>query len=422
MKKVIYDVIIVGAGAAGLAACAEISLKYKNARILVIDKQSKIGKKILATGNGRCNLSNVSITKSDYNGSCADMALNIIEKLNSKYLCDFFAGIGLLTLADAYGRIYPYSNSASSVLDILRQNAEINNTEILCDTAVIDFNYKNGIYYINTENEAFQSRFVILACGGKSQQKLGSDGSMLEILKKKDVLINPLFPSLCPLPVKPQTVKQLKGIRALSRVSARINGKEYSFDGEIQFTESAISGICIFQLSRYVNEYIFSGGRGVKIFVDLFPNYDKNAIIDTLYRKKRIVSLLPVEELFTGVINKRLGQAILRQSKIEPKVQILRLTKSEIETIAYNAKHLSFECTELSSFENSQVTCGGVDSSEINPDNLMSLKFKNLYFAGEIIDADGLCGGYNLHWSFVSGITAGKDIAKKLGGKVDKNF
>lgn len=424
-NSIYFDVAVIGGGAAGIISAIALCKACKNEiSVAIIEKQPRIGKKLLATGNGRCNLSNTNMSLEYYNGSCAEYAFSLISNYNSEYITKYFYKLGLLTTTDECGRIYPYSNSANSVLDILRMNLQKYNITEFCETTVTDIKENNLEHIIETNTERINCRYVVIAGGGKSQDKLGSDGSMLKILEKNNIKINRLYPSLAPIKVKSTYLKALKGIRANGAIRATIDGKEYSYSGEIQFTENSISGICAFQLSRFINKALQNKTlkNGINIYLDLFNNLTKSDIIEMLRHRKKSFGKLCIEDLFTGLLNKRLGQVILKESEALPLTRTINsLTNAEIELIAELCKGLKFCCNDASAFNNSQVTCGGIDKSEINFNTMSSKKHKNLYYAGEIVDVDGLCGGYNLHWCWVSGIIVGESIAKRLGGVNDKN-
>lgn len=412
------DIAIIGGGAAGLAAAVSAGRRNfyekKNKRIVIIEKEKRVGKKLLATGNGRCNLTNENMTEEFYNGSCKKLVASILQKYGTDSITAFFNSIGIVCKSDSQGRIYPNSEQASAVLDLFRINAAHFGVNELCETCVQGITPMGRTFKIDCDDKVIYSKNVILATGGKAQPKLGSNGSTYKFAQMLDLKCSSLFPSLAPIKVRSEFIPFLKGVRASAEVILKADGRlVHKESGELQFAQSGLSGICIFQLSRFVNEYFAAktvkGKRvqNIAVIVDLMPGLTLDELEGILFKRKKQLGFLTLDEFFTGLINKKIGQCLLKELKILPLTKTVdKLSRYDIVSIAGLIKNWQFEPCGMSEMELAQVTAGGIISSEIN-ENMQSKKYSNLYIVGEALDADGLCGGYNLHWAFASGIIAG---------------
>ncbi|MGN0462374.1 MAG: aminoacetone oxidase family FAD-binding enzyme, partial [Ruminococcus sp.] len=234
----IYDVIVIGGGASGLVAAIEAGKQFDN--VALLEKESRMGKKILATGNGKCNLTNKNASVKDYSGSLCYGAKRLFGEYSPRYIVEYFENMGLVTYADEFGRVYPKCNQSSSVLDTLRNNLRLNDIDEFTDRKVIDIAVEEN-YKVVTNNGEFFSKRIIIACGGKSSPNLGSDGSMFEVIERLGHSFTEISPALCPINVKSDIIKSLKGVRAKGKVSVLSKGKVVNSDlGEIQFTENSI--------------------------------------------------------------------------------------------------------------------------------------------------------------------------------------
>ena len=421
-----FDIAIIGGGASGLISAISSSINSKNnLKIAVFEKEDKIGKKLLATGNGRCNLSNTNINDDFYYGSCKDNALTLFKTYNSTYITNYFKTLGLFAKTDDCGRIYPLSNCATSVLDILKMQCTKHNVEIICNCDITDISKTTkNTYTLSSSSFTFECNKIILTVGGKaSVSKFTNNGySLLEQLSIKQA---PIFPSLSPILVKEKFIKSLKGNRTNAKVTLNYvtqNNKNKSiFEiGEVQFTEKALSGICVFQLSRFTNEFFTHSTingektKSVTISVDLFPTFSNNELLSILMNRFKSNKTLPIETLLFGLINYKIANSIYKICGIKDlNNELSTLNIKTIENIAYNLKNLTFNILDgTDNFMNAQVTSGGVLASECDFSTMQYVKDKNIFFAGEILDLDGLCGGYNLHWAWVSGIIVGENATK----------
>lgn len=401
-----YDIAIIGGGASGLAAAIAAAEAKPELKIVILEKLSRVGKKLLATGNGRCNFTNRNINQNCYYGSCSKV-YNIMENTGIE---EFFQTLGVYGYADEEGRVYPLSNSASSVLDGLRLKiSQFKNIDIICDFKVITIK-KEKAFRISSENNYIYARNVIAAGGGMSQQVLGSDGSILRLLKSMGITITALSPALTSFKVNPEAVRSLKGVRATAIVTLYSDKKTLGTEkGEIQFSDGIISGICIFNLSC-----LCSNRKNLCLGVDFLPDINFTELVDILKNIRLTRKDVAIEDFLTGLLHKRIGIFILKSVTDKALTdKVSKLNEAELKKIAAKIKNCVYDINGLSGFEKSQVTSGGVILSEIN-DRLESNKIKGLYFCGELLDIIGKCGGYNLAFAFASGMHAGKSCAEDL--------
>ena len=394
----IYDVIVIGGGASGLVAAIEAGKHFE--RVALLEKESRMGKKILATGNGKCNLTNINANIKDYSGSLCYGVKRLFSEYSPKDIIKYFENMGLVTYADEFGRVYPKCNQASAVLDTLRNNIRLNDIDEFTECKVTDIVVGEN-FEIVTSNERFFSKRIIIACGGKSSPYLGSDGSMFEVIERLGHTFTEISPALCPIIVKSGIIKSLKGVRAKGKVSVLNKGKFVKSDiGEIQFTENSISGICAFNLSGLIYD---------TVRVSLLPDMSNNEIINMLKNRREILKDLTVDNFLLSIFNNKISAVLLKKSNINSlNRRCADISNKEIQDLAHNINNLDFKTTGKNDFGRSQVTKGGIPSSEINIETMESLYIPNLYFCGEVLDIDGICGGYNLQFAFASGIKAGQ--------------
>lgn len=404
MKK--YDSLIIGGGASGLMCAVGAKIKKPNMSVAIIEKNPRVGKKLLSTGNGRCNLTNRFVSAEKYCGSFKAQANILFEKYNTEKLIEIFENIGLLTFCDSEGRYYPLCKQASAVLDVLRFACDRLGVEIFCDESIKSVKKSNRGFEIKTQNNVFNSEKLVIACGSKAAPKLGGNSSCSDYLKNLGHKFNPFSPALCPIKVESDILKSLKGLRASARavlLDRNFNSvKEES--GEVQFTDNALSGICIFNLSLYSK-------KGFIISLDLAENYSENELFNILLSNITLFADLTVDNLFTGIFQKRLGQAVLKKAGISDFSRLCKsVSSNEINQIAKTVKQMEFKVVENCGFEQAQAALGGVLGEEINESTMESKLMKNLYICGEAVDICGECGGFNLHFAFASGLVAGENL------------
>lgn len=407
MEKFWADIAIIGGGASGLAAAVSAAMTNSSLKIVIIERLDRVGKKILATGNGRCNLSNKNLGEEHYHGTID--AMKIIRKTSSAE--HFFKMLGVICMTDDQGRMYPRSNSAATVLGAIRLKArELGITE-LCGMNVVSIKKSVKGYILATDTTEILSKRVIIAAGGYAAPSSGTDGSMMRILKEMGYQVSKICPAVAPLRVKPELLKGMKGVRAKGKIQAVSVGKILHEEfGEIQFTENSLSGICVFNFACLMSHY-----EGKLILrIDLLPEMSENELADYLFMVKEQRSNFEISELLTGIFAKNPAHYLIKRILNRPQTDIISTLKNgELRKLAKEIKSLEFEISGTSSWQNAQATSGGIHVSCVN-ENLESKLHKGIYFAGEILDVDGECGGYNLQWAWSSGIWSGKNCAESL--------
>lgn len=402
MKK--YDAAVIGGCAAGITAAINAKRLNPELNIVIIEKLPRLGKKILATGNGRCNLTNLNAVSADYkNGEFVSV---VFEKYPPEKVIEFFESAGLMVYSDSEGRVYPRSNMAASVLDVLRFEFEGLGVDAICDMPVTEVKKKNGGFIINGEIEC---KKLIVAAGGKASASQGSDGSGYALAKQLGHSVTKLFPSLVPLTVS-NNVKPLKGVRARNvKLTLKSNDTVKQTQGELLFTDNGISGIAAMELAAAAEELINAEKARAFTIIDFFPDMSQKELIDYLLKIKDIKGYCTLDMLFAGILPKAIGIEICKASLLyKQERKISQLSYRELASAASKAKNFELEVTGTKGFANAQVTSGGIPVEEIDPETMESRICKGLYFAGEIIDVDAGCGGYNLQWAFASGLLAGE--------------
>lgn len=399
------DLIIVGGCSAGIAAAISAKRLYPEKKIAVVEKLPRIGKKLLATGNGKCNITNLYALEHGYvNKGFTEYAQN---RYTPDTIVEFFKGLGLICYSDSCGRVYPESNTAASVVDALRFELERLGVEVICDTPVTDIKKSGENFIINNE---YVCKKIILAVGGKSSPPQGSDGSGYPLAKKFGHSVTNLVPALVPLCGSPEITKPMKGMR-VREVSLTLKGDKVlaKTQGEILFTDYGLSGIAAMELAAPAQKYIDSVKCKLFTIVDFMPKMTYNEIVEYLQNLCKIKGFCNLDNLLTGFLPKAVGIAVCKAASLyKSDKRIDELTLKEIKLVAEKIKNFPIEITGTKGFANAQVTSGGIKTDEIDPETMQSKKCKGLYFAGEIIDVDGGCGGFNLQWAWASGMLAGE--------------
>ena len=401
-------VAIVGGGAAGMLAA--ISAAQKGAVVTVLEHKERVGKKILSTGNGRCNFTNMVQEPFCYRSENIGFPWEIIEQFNAQKTIAFFLQLGIYS-KNRNGYLYPNSDQASAVLDVLRMEMDRLHVKVLTETECIKIVPKKNKFTILTNKGTIQAERVILAAGSKAAPSTGSDGSGYALAKALGHRIIPVLPALVQLRCKENFYKSLAGVRVQGRVSLYIDGECMAEDtGEIQLTQYGISGIPVFQVSRYASQGLREK-KEVKAVLNFMPDFTETQF--TAFLKARI-GMRPdktLEEFFIGLFNKKLCSLWIKLSKIPRETSVSELSESEINRLIRLIQQFEVCVEQTNSFEQAQICCGGVSTEEVNPKTLESVYIPGLYFAGEILDVDGMCGGYNLQWAWSSGYIAGREAA-----------
>ncbi|MBP5605992.1 MAG: aminoacetone oxidase family FAD-binding enzyme, partial [Ruminiclostridium sp.] len=378
-----FDIAVVGGGASGLTAAISAKRADINASVAVIEKLPRVGKKILSTGNGRCNLSNRNIGEEHYHARSKELL-----KYTSGFSAEaFFRSVGVLCTADEEERIYPGSFSAASVLDALRLEGAKLGVQEICECPVTDIIPSDGRFVISG-SEQITARSVIIAGGGSSQSSLGSDGSALEICRSLGIKINRIYPVLTPLKTDAAKTGALKGQRIRAEVSIITGGKTLGSEyGEVQFGDGVISGICVLDLSYLAEK------NNSELSLDLLPEMSYEETLSLLKEISIVRADAALEDFLSGITGKRVGIFILKRCVDKPlSERVSSLTDNELRSITSQLKSLRCPVTGISGFEKSQATGGGIDISEITPE-LGSKRYSGMFFCGEILDIFGDCGG-----------------------------
>ena len=404
-------IIVVGAGASGLMAA--IAAAGSGAAVTVLEGMEKPGKKILVTGNGRCNLTNTNQQRKDrYRGASGGFVDEVMEQFTAEDTIHFFEKLGLL-LQEKEGYIYPYVNQASAVLEVLLLEARRLGVKIKCSEKVVRLEQVDSGWKVHTSSWCYECDAVILSAGSKAAPVTGSDGSGYELAGQLGHSIITPMEALVPLKAKEKWIKRLSGIRMPAKVTLITeDGRErkvYEESGELQWTDYGISGIVVFQLSRY-GVRALAEKKSVTAVLDLLPGMTQEALCQYLNCRNRFGS---AEEFFTGLLPKKAIPVLLEMAGIKPSAKADSITEKQMQAMTERIKKLAITIIGSKSFDAAQVCSGGVDTAWVDAQTLESRRKRGLYFSGELLDVDGICGGYNLQWAWSSGYVAGKSAAGK---------
>ncbi len=393
-----FDIIVVGGGASGMVSAICAKRQNPELHIAILEKNDRFGKKLALTGNGRCNISNKNITLENFHGANPEFAKNAFEKFNLDDTKSFFESIGVIFKEGEKGKLYPYSLQASSVVDALRFCLQKEGVEAFLNEEITSIEKKGDCFILSGE-KVYKAKSVIISSGGKSGGKIASD-SGYKLLSVFGHTVSPLSPAIVQIKTDNTLTKQLKGVKIDANASVLKNGKVFKSDfGEVLFCDYGLSGPPILQLSAHLR-------KGDEISLDLMPDYSEKELAELLYNRSVVLTDTPAGEFFTGLLQKRLGQVVLKINgyKID---DLFAPDYKEIIKIAHTIKNFIFKFIDTNGFVNAQVTHGGVLTSEFSPNTLMSKKVDGLFASGEVLDIDGDCGGFNLQWAWSSGFLAG---------------
>ena len=397
-------VIVIGGGASGMIAALTAAENPEN-RVVLLERQQRVGRKLLATGNGRCNLTNTGAAPENYHGEHPDFAVPALSAFPPAAALDFFHGLGLVTQEEYGGRVYPLSNAANSVVDVLRFALEARGVDVRGACPARSLRREKNGFAVVADSETLHADKLIVACGGAAGAKLGGVTDGYELLKALGHKRTALFPALVQLLTAPDYPRALKGVRAVCAL--RLNAGKTTLAksaGELQFTETGISGPAAFDLSRAAA----TGGKGLTVSADFFRDYDLVSVCELLRARRRNLPALPVSEILTGMLHNRLGKMLVKYAGLNANAPLSTLTDEELETLARACKDFTLEVKGTEGFDSAQVTAGGVKTSGFNPETLESWFVPGLFACGEVLDIDGDCGGYNLQWAWASGRKAGR--------------
>lgn len=409
MKK---RVTIIGGGASGMLA--SIVAARNGANVTIVEQKDRIGKKILSTGNGRCNLTNEKMNDSFYHGKNISIVTEALNRFGYKDTIQFFKELGLLT-KNKCGYIYPLTEQAVTVLDVLTLEIERLKINILFDTKVLHITKNKKEFQLSTNRQSLRADSVIIATGGKAASILGSDGSGYSLARELGHTLVPIVPALVQLIGKGNYFKRISGIRTEASVAAFVDQQMVAKDiGEIQLTNYGISGIPVFQISRFIAMGLYQKCK-VSVKVDFLPSL--NAMqCETYFKERRdMFQKDTAERLLIGIFHKKLISLFLDCLRIKKSTPIISITDQKVRQLAQLCKEFEIEIEGTNPFEQAQICAGGVSTDEIRGCTMESKYVDSLYFTGEILDVDGICGGYNLQWAWTTGYLAGQHASNIKG-------
>lgn len=410
-------IVVVGGGAGGMVAA--IAAARENCKVILLEAGDRVGKKILATGNGKCNFSNSDMRIRHYYGRDLRIPEKVLGSFGLQETLDFFGGLGML-VREKGGCLYPASEQASTVLDLLRMELDRCGVEVRCGARVSRIIRAGKAFLVHMEadktagetgEKGISCDRVILACGGCAAPKTGSDGSGFALAKGMGHSIVPAVPALVQLRCREKDLKAVAGVRAQADVRLLVDDRQVSREqGELQLTDYGISGIVVFQLSRTA-AYGLAEKKQVRAQIDLLPDWEDKDFGPFIENRIRAFPDRTLEEWMTGVLNKKLIHYFIRLAGLKTN-QLVRDTEvGRLEKLMWLCRKWTLQIEGTNSYDNAQTNAGGVPFGEVT-EGLESRKMPGVYFAGEILDIDGKCGGYNLQWAWSSGYTAGKNAAK----------
>ncbi len=396
---------IIGGGAAGMMAAVNIKLLNNNIDVTIHEKNQRPGKKLLATGNGRCNYTNSDIDIKYYHSKDENLK-KILQDFDFEKCIEFFKRIGIEPI-NKNSYIYPMSEQASSILNALELKIRELSIKVISESDIVDIEYSKCIK-LKSKDRSYTYDSVLISCGGLAGLELNYNDSLYPVLKKQNYRIVKPLPALCPVvPFDIKRLKKTEGVRVKSKVSLYINDSLYSTEfGELQFSKNYLSGIVIFQLSRHISRALDEGQK-VELGIDFLPSvHDK---LDFFTKRHKILKNYTWKDFGNGLINNKLWEELLSELKLDMNALV---KVQEIKKIASKVSDCKYLIKESAGFLRAQVSTGGVAVSDVNLKTMESSFQKNIYFAGEVLDVDGICGGYNLHWAWASGYLAAKSIAE----------
>lgn len=407
-EQTMREILIVGAGASGMTAAIHAS--RAGAKVTLLEHKERPGKKILSTGNGRCNLTNLDQKAEYYRCSQPGFPSWALRQFSVEDTLEFFGRLGIVPKS-RNGYIYPNSDQASSVLEALLRELESLGVTVICGVPVTEASKKGEDFAVTAGGKRFRGEALILAAGSKAAPVTGSDGSGYELAAGfGHRMIEPL-PALVQLRCKEKHYKRLAGIRTQARVSLYGAGKFLASDqGELQLTDYGISGIPTFQISRYASVALHRN-QEVAAKINFLPDMDQGQVDELMRRRRQDMRDRTCIQFMNGLLNSKLSAVLLKLSGISEDQPVTSVTERQWEQLSSQLTGYETRVTAANSFEQAQVCRGGVDTTQVNEETLESRLVRGLYFCGEILDVDGICGGYNLQWAWSSGAVAGRNAA-----------
>ena len=400
----LYDVLIVGGGASGLMAASALALRGR--RVVLLEKQARVGRKLLSTGNGRCNLTNEGMMPENYHSETPEFVRPALAAFPVEKTLKWFHALGLLTVTEPSGRVYPLSDSANSVLDVLRFAIEgKENITLLTGQPVLGVTRVSGGFRVETEQETYDCENVIVACGGMAGAKIGGVKDGYTLLQCLGHSRTALHPALVQLTTETEYPKALKGVRADAHLTLAAKRTVLArTEGEVQFTEKGVSGPAVFDLSRAAS----TGGEGLTLTLDFLRDYPIREVYDRLCARRKAAPKLTAADLLTGMLHNRLGRTMIRYVNQKADTPLSELSDAALKEIARACKGFQLPVRGTEGFDSAQVTAGGIRCTEFDARTMESRIVPGLFACGEVLDVDGDCGGFNLQWAWSSGHLAGR--------------
>lgn len=397
-------IIVVGGGAAGMMAA--IVARRNGSHVTILERNDRVGKKLLATGNGRCNYTNRFLRLENYHGKDRNFAKSVLEDFTVDDTLDFFERLGITPSIEDDGKVFPLSYQSSSMLDVLRHEMDHLGVELINNAQVVEIRNKDVFRVKLKDNSILKAQKVILATGGMAMPASGSDGIGHRLAKELGHKVTEVFPALVQLKLQGNIFKQIKGVKVLGSVGIYKNNKLLREDkGDVLFTDYGISGPPILQISRKAIELDY---KDVELRVSLIDGKSTEEVRDYLIKRFSLMGHKKIGDSLIGFVNKRLILSILKKVNINKDMMVSHLSMDDIESLAKIFTDWRFKITGNNGWGQAQTTAGGILTSEIDKSTMESKKVKGLYIVGELLDIDGDCGGFNLQWAWSTGYLAGK--------------
>ncbi|MCM1106598.1 MAG: aminoacetone oxidase family FAD-binding enzyme [Blautia sp.] len=406
MGNTVYSAIVIGAGASGMMAA--ITAAGRGLSVLVLEQQKRPGKKLLATGNGRCNFTNEHLSGECYHGDSTLIAA-VLEQFTLEDCLAFFHEIGVLPKKkrDCY---YPNSGQAASVADALAAELDRLGVTLVTEACVTSVESARNGFICRTKERTYRGKNLLFATGLLASPKLGSDGSAIPLIKKMGHRFSPVLPALCGFYCEGMDFRRVSGVRCDARLTLAIDGQRVGDErGELQLTDYGLSGIPMFQLSSVAVRGLYKK-RMVQIYIDFLPELEAPALEAELSRRRRRQGEGDISRMLNGLLHSKLVPVCAAASGLSERRSTKSLSEDALHRLASVCKAFPVTLLRAREMEYAQVCTGGVHAKEVNPRTLESRLLPGLYFAGELLDADGICGGYNLHWAWATGFVAGSSM------------
>ena len=406
MKKT--DLAIIGAGPAGIMAAIMASSRGK--RVLLIDRNPQVGRKLLSSGNGRCNITNSNIAVNHYHGASPDFIESVIKRFDQHAVVHFFQNLGLLLREEDDGRIFPRTNQATSVVEVLRRAFESCNVELALRAQVKSVEYVDGWKINLIDDTDFEASNLIIATGGRAAHQLGSTGDGLFWARRLGHTLTPIYAALVPIETVPKWPRDLNGIKVQAKVRAVVGGRIIGeSNGDLLFTNYGVSGPSVMALAGKIAAFLESDQ--VELHIDLFAEMTRDDLDNTFGAILKSANVSTVSDGLVGLLPSAMIEAVCQLADVNSSLKAGDLAITQRSMLTETMTDLTLTVSKLRPFKEAQVTSGGVESQEIDADTMKSKLVDHLFFAGEVVDVDGDSGGFNLQWAWSSGYVAGTELA-----------